>query len=1092
MYRCTTATNDTLDSSTIQKTKRTLSELLGETEPDDLTLTRALGFLVHEKTDGMADMPSYFKCGIDANAENYIEARDSVLKSIGNDPFRFLFFCTPSLIKDFSRFRTVLSNMDLFDEKFATEATIRIAVCTADFLKSKKAEDKIEGKELVQICNVINKHNPRSVMSEKYSEAILQSFQAYADPDLMAMLSNKRNINCQYAFDVVHQIKDELAITSIEDQLEACLLFYIHSKSKTADELLGLLGENFIRMTFSKNIAKKGLRYNNGKRKKAIAACQRTKECLTEFTSPLDLLCVFSLVSNGAYKRKADNTIGLERRPKTSDSAFESGLIYERFTRSLNDGDDVAIILPSPFFIWKWLHDPMVSNVRALFVVSSDTVRKLIEYQFNEWHGVDELQCNEVAISTIERFCGESDKTNEFDSALVLYTTLDGPIPIENPAATITKRLGKCKSIWGFGPESSIKKSGSFANSLAMDSRFRIDSILFPSLIGNSISHPKKKCLFIAMKSKSNDQETRLMRIERTSNDLLTICREERSLQLKELLSGDKSLRSIWSIHKETVDVNGTYQNPSKREKAHKISFSKDIPFYYTFSEVESEKGKNAFRVVAFVKDVEGRKVNTSIRRKDLFHRDDIERWVLEDYPNSAKYSRKTESLGSTSIKETIQTTFKRTFEDSKYRIGGIGPNGLRKPPEECICLKSLLFVYEKELKKEIGNDQFPTIKEFVYSLPLNDRRIDELSLDDYINAFGTSKNDSTIFKNLIGLSTLLDFARRQGFCIENALDEHYRELGRELYMRTAMREVLATKTLTERQDKELFKYLSDRIESGEYIYTGVLIKFLTGLETSIIRALTWEDFFHIERFGFYQLQVYRQVVEEEGKLGIKPLKDLTDFRCIPCCDKLCRILVKLRDKQKITLELASKRFIVQNEETQGTKPVGSQELRDAIRTSLKRIGADGDGLEGLDCRSTDLTRMYRGDMLRENFRFMSMEFSRMSADETAFILGNVPETTAALHYLDFRNDVSQFILYGKLRRLDPFLEGRKAFMKPKPSTRITSNETTTTTERQGCFSPRYVNIVLNKKKGSCCSIHAEARFGIDIQIGEEILEYES
>ena len=45
-----------------------------------------------------------------------------------------------------------------------------------------------------------------------------------------------------------------------------------------------------------------------------------------------------------------------------------------------------------------------------------------------------------------------------------------------------------------------------------------------------------------------------------------------------------------------------------------------------------------------------------------------------------------------------------------------------------------------------------------------------------------------------------------------------------------------------------------------------------------------------------------------------------------------------------------------------------------------------------------------------------------MTNDETAYLIGNTPETTFGRFYCDYINDASQYLLYVKLRRLDAML----------------------------------------------------------------------
>lgn len=76
---------------------------------------------------------------------------------------------------------------------------------------------------------------------------------------------------------------------------------------------------------------------------------------------------------------------------------------------------------------------------------------------------------------------------------------------------------------------------------------------------------------------------------------------------------------------------------------------------------------------------------------------------------------------------------------------------------------------------------------------------------------------------------------------------------------------------------------------------------------------------------------------------------------------------------------------------------------------------------QGEGTKETNLNS-YGGDFFRENFRFWTLSFAGMTNDETAYLIGNTPETTFGRYYCDYLNDASQYLLYMKLRRMDAVL----------------------------------------------------------------------
>lgn len=328
--------------------------------------------------------------------------------------------------------------------------------------------------------------------------------------------------------------------------------------------------------------------------------------------------------------------------------------------------------------------------------------------------------------------------------------------------------------------------------------------------------------------------------------------------------------------------------------------------------------------------------------------------------------------------------------------------------------------------------------------------------------------------------SLLLDFAVKNGNCTTNEFAEIARGIKREGAMTAYLRSTLAQKTFSKAEDQQLLQHVKNKLSQNEDIYIGVLIKFLTGLETSAILALRWEDFYLVERFNFYQLHIYQQFSQRQKE--VVTLKNITDFRCIPCSSFLTTELVSLYQKKAKNKSFKETDFIVSNSETNGKTPVTHDSLRKKIKNSIKIVKGTSDDVD-IDQESTSVTRWYAGDILRENFKFMATDFANFTPDEIAYILGNQTDTTVAQHYIDFKNEISQLLLYVKMRRIDATISTNKEFF-AEPQRSTLSSGTEQIFNENNCKNPLYVNLVSKRSSSSIAfSISAKARYGLDIQV---------
>ena len=323
----------------------------------------------------------------------------------------------------------------------------------------------------------------------------------------------------------------------------------------------------------------------------------------------------------------------------------------------------------------------------------------------------------------------------------------------------------------------------------------------------------------------------------------------------------------------------------------------------------------------------------------------------------------------------------------------------------------------------ELGNDEMISFS-----------AMDELDEDDYSDRIATvfpEKKDSVISAIVIGLSKIIQKAVKIGYATKNPVGELATKSGKSERAFLIMRHNLSKKTFTKKEFSDMYNDLLSRIrkaETGEKgILIGSLIRLITGIESNILCALTWDDFAYLEDYGIYVFQLYRQIPNGGGKP--KLLDDENDFRCIPCPPCLAGIMLKWKESflERYSEKSASLIPILSN--PLDLKSVISHmrpyDLEKELQKMVSNLGLPEDivTLPDIDGEMRDSNiNIFQGDIFRENFRYWASMHAGFTTDEVCYCLGNRPETIFAINYCDFLNEGSQFVLYLKFRRLEAIL----------------------------------------------------------------------
>lgn len=1084
--------NSVMPSPEAAKTQDLVSNLLQTTNPvDTLTLIKVFGFFLLEKENCVERhlKMDIFKCNLETylGTTEYRETRDEVLELFNHNPLYFLRFGL-NLVCDFTQFCSVINScgFNFRDKQIAFLALVILILETETY--------PIDSLSFIKISRDLSNAGFQNTMTIHHLDRIVQSlldwqFQGSSKiKKKQAIIQKSEN----YAFTISDKIKHELAITSLEDQLKAACLIY-SNLDKNGQEILSILGQNLIQMPFSKRTIQEKIR-----------TCDDIMSMI-QLTEPLDFLCYHIRDKNYVYKRRENEINRGKSEIRKTDADLECGISFSIFTSMVKQDDRLLIAFPSPLFIKKWTLDSMLSHINVCFLVQSEYEKELLSFQFGGKLDTKKYpKVTQIDIKTITDIEQEVLFQQHFTKVIIFagqQESFQKKRSINRDkkknsvlAADIEKNTTQeirtnCKesliklnyyitnsntiiSVFCLCSEFSFYYKDLFSRAFAETKTFNFNKIfLLPDHLPD-IAGPKQKCFWIAEKNKGIKTKTELIKtyfVQQQAYRFSAITQLEptKTFYWEDFLKGDISLRkSFTSIERNDGKPNFALEKTQSvnRKSCEEIAITKEIFAYYTKSYLP-QAGK--FRVYVYLKDENKKKISSSIRRKDFAQTENIISWITNEYPMTAKYSRDSNALGKTEIRDIIVKEYCKRLKNKS------------------ISLKSLLFVYKNQIIEETGvtENELKLVEYLVFSNNiLGNSIIDEVSAETISEYVMNEKSYSKISKRtcIEVFSLLLDFAVKNGNCITNEFAEIARGIKREGAMTAYLRSTLAQKTFSRDEDQQLLLYIKNRLSQNEDIYIGVLIKFLTGLETSAILSLLWEDFYLVERFNFYQLHIYQQFSQRQKK--VVTLKNITDYRCIPCSDFLTTELITLYQKKAKNRDFKKTDFIVSDSETNGKIPVAHDSLRKRIKDSIKIVKGTLDDVD-IDQESTCITRWYAGDILRENFKFMATDFANFTPDEIAYILGNQTDTTAAQHYIDFKNEISQLLLYVKMRRIDAITSTNKEFF-AEPQRGTLSSGTKKVFSENSCKNPLYVNLVSKRSSSTIdFSISAKARYGLNIQV---------
>ena len=1028
--------------SPIQNLTDLLSKVTDEPCSDNKTLLKAYAtFSAMSKSGASICVDLYKKVLVD---NSIIE--DSLLKifefSDGYDlknaseaflkysPEEFLRFITVGLVADVSAFISLCDSENISDILLVCHIILQINSLKPGGVKYKKllsSSSEIEAgvgesslraaqDKLYKLYRSLEKNRPL-VLSRSRFFAFFRCINLHilGTDHLKTKISGTTQAQFDELIDILYN-KLEL---SREQQIELVYHFYYEKKQQiffTEEEQAAELFR-FIRV---KDTPKRKRLYKDA------------LKLLASINSPLAALQAIT-VRRRAPRRNSNNFSDQIYSP--NDIPLENTVIYSAFTSLIGASADrsgsATILFPSVFFIKKWLEDDCLRDFNVRFVIKNKALCDALKYNYSDstfgrtvkenvsfmhiddW--LDNLKRRHVPFANV-KFLAFFYRTNSDMQKTILESMLQNSVRLTLFIAAGTD-------------EFSDSLRGNLA-SVADDPRFAIRSVeLLPQNILGS-DFPKKKLLAEAEISdipvKKTDVALYADSLNVDQGVQAVACGYDSPIYTdhQRLISNTAGIRRLFISAKAAESGTG-----GTKEPAYSYDFTPDIRIWYSRSypknNLDRPRLEAYFCRIAPEGKVErgytdrGLLIEDTRKRTTKVPDDDaaIREWISKVYPFETVRRR---GLGSDEPDENILISVREIAVDYYVKL-------LR---EQNIALKTLWYLHPN-LSDVLPAKDYEELNLMMLFTSLGNLRVQDITgnaVEGALEEAFPGDTDDRLYKKFKILSTVMDSAVRLGYCEENPLAEIIRDNHKRDKLFSQVRNALVKKHFTEKELRSVFELADQRYRHGHYEYLGILLRLLTGLSSNVICGLKWKDLQPIDEYGIYKLVITRQAVNDGT--ASKGFASLEDYLCFPCSDMVRKYLenayLRVKNNNPEKEDLSEHPIVWGSPDRDGRERkdvyFSPAKLQNNCKKLIKELGLPSHiitvpGNDG-DSKETDLAA-YGGDFLRENFRFWCMTYAGMTGDETAYLMGNTPETTFGRYYCDFLNDASQYLLYVKLRRLD-------------------------------------------------------------------------
>lgn len=839
--------------------------------------------------------------------------------------------------------------------------------------------------------------------------------------------------------------------------------------------------------------------------------------------SPLDVLCGITLSKNVSSNTAA----GLTRMDHSTspsiipnDVSLENGLIFSLLESNLSADlelkEKVIIFFPTPFFVRKWTESPTLAKKPVTFVMQDSYSAELLHFYFSEGSYAEAVNPGVSFISYQDwKNSLASSKSFRWTQAVIFAASLSQSEKNEWNL-TLQRYITSPVKLYALIPSKEFEyHSSPFALKSACSRIRPLNLLLIPQGI-NSSAYPKRK-LFLEGVYEDNPKETsqsvriysltlnRDFKVQALSlrhlpnqSEYLTVSKGE-----LEKMSGE----SIFQLFGDKV----LKQKASGRQKNIPVAyeFTPEIVIWYSKSYPKANHGNP--RLDAYICEPpsarkvlrgyleRGTLIPETLKRTTACPDNDaaITQWLETVYPYSYRSERNSFRKSTSGSMPDDSSRKKSTGEVAKQAHSiqeEIIKEMLPRLSEKDIALKTLWYLYPC-LKDLMSDQDYYLLKKMVQT-ELGKKHVGEISEEWCVNALVEQYPEAPreqILRRCRILYVVLDFACQRKHCTQNplqqlAINEQY---SKKVFSK--IRSNLTIRSLTTEELRVVFRAISEKLKTGEAEYLGVLLRLLTGLESNIVCALKWDDFQEISDYGIYSLTISAQVTNDgETCCGFDSRED---YRILPCCQLLSTALLQQKNALQTLLSQAGYTRDVKSFPIIANK--GAQTLEEFERrlspNELEKISKEILSIAKIDehvivvpdykkgRKETNLAHYY-GDFFRENFKYWAQELCKLTPDELAYLVGNIPASTFGRFYCDFMNDASQLVLFVKLQRLNAVLahsEDSVAIRKTYSGQSKISH-----TFASSYSKPLYLHLCFSSES-DCKSVHLDIRthFGANISV---------
>lgn len=980
---------------------------------------------------------------IKKNSDDFIESYKTIFNE-EQPEFSYLSHFSYKKYKVFD-LDTLAKSVDLFTNLSANEFfrfiipdIISNPTKSSEILQKKFSDNiLLFAHHIIQI-NYLTHSNPK-INTENCEDTLKRIYNVYK------MIETNTNIllNESDFFDLYHSIYlypldfQELKLHSLSSETKK-LNTAIHILSNQLEiprkEQIDIVCRHFTKNKQAKDLVNSCSIYNFTKNKNADERKKLLYTAINNFATvpPLDFLCAVLYYKKTGGKHFSENAL------IPNDITLENGLIYTLFTSHAifnpTEEKDIFIFFPTPFFVRKWLKDPIAKRKNTTFIFRDTSVKELIDFHYSE--------------GTYAVAPGDNIKFLTYAE----WQDRAGVIPLNNVTILLfaSDMLPKAQSEWFqnikyyskdevdiFALISSFEfeQSSSPFSAELRDPHIHMSAVVtIPQGINNSTSPRRKIFLHCSIsKDASVSKDTTIHAL--TLNTDLKMQALSRLLvapvvvKQQDFMSLDCSIRELY--RKELLERKSSGR---KNTSAVPYEFTLDITIWVSKSYPKDNRSRP--RLEAYVctptsgtetkkhgKSISGTKKHTTkIPENNIFN------WLENEYPISDMQGRNSDKYDANnnpkplkpakSIRNEIIEHFKPYLEN------------------ENIALKTFWYIHP-ELKTIYSTKDYNTFENLA-RFEIGIYRVadftPEFCEELLLSYFPNDTREDLLHKFKI-LSTALDKAVVYGYCEKNLLRPLIKDIRKNNKLFSQVRSALTKKHFTEAELLQAYHIIKEKLDTGHTEYLGVMIRLLTGLESNTVCALKWKDIVKVSEYGFNKIIVTRQVTND-GKEE-KGFDKLEDYLCFPCSSLLQKHLNAQLTKAKrvvpdwanhIDLPVVTTAEILQSNKNRYSvfPPTNLDRL---CREVISLLGIPDHIIEIPDkekgTKETNLSH-YGGDFFRENFRYWALNRAKFTIDEVLYLIGNQPETTFGIFYCDYLNDASQLILYTKMLRLDTLFSDNK------------------------------------------------------------------